>query len=556
MNRLVVAVIALAMLLVAPWAVADNDVGADATTSLVAGLAAVEGPEVEMTGIGPVSATDDAALRPIRAPAGYKKIVCIGDCVTKGVWWSEEVGSGTCWVDKFAAREKGVEVVNAGRDALESKHFWYVKEVLRENPDATVFVLYLGINDLRGIKDLETEAAVRVAGRVGYMIDLIRQKSPTAQVLVVAPQRIDQTRLSEKWRKEGFGEHTATMTELMAISLQRVAEQKQALFLGLNDKITGKLLPDGVHPGVAGHTQIAEAIYSAMHTPVVKKSAPIYAEAKKTAPPAEGKPYISMSGTDAVVAGIQGDLLAMKGPEISGRSGRSLSVAPQAEMVDRLVSGFVSERDSAGFVSDEACRLGMATGEAIALAATNDLIWQEEVGVQRVYDNLERMTGDGNTIRIESAIPVEPRAEGFVTQIILPDDAGYEVLGEAVDWNQVEVPSVYNNVILDRAAHTAQKAQEDKIALAKVAARDLRAVVQEPRTRIEDMQDACLPELVGDRAGEILLPGGSLVPGIPSLSAFGSEVAEYEQAEPESPGLPPLEVPGYAVFVHTRPERL
>lgn len=619
MNRYILAGLTLAMLLGARLAVADDDTEdsdapeasqslvADDTTRLVADLTK-DGPEAPAVSANASPAASVKAGKPVErpvtmvSPGQIKKVVCIGDCVTKGIWWSEEVGRGTCWVDQFAGREKGVQVVNAGRDALESKHFWYVKELLRENPDANAFILYMGLNDLRGVKDADPEVAARIAGRVGYMIDLIRQKSPSARVLVVSPQRVEPARLNQKWKDEAFGDHTAILGEFLNISLRKIALDKQALFVALSDTIDGNLLPDGVHPGVAGHAKIAETIYGALKETPVRNAQPVFAEAKKVAPPAQGRPYLNMSGTDAVVAGVRGDLLAMQGgahksqapaTTVSGAGAAERKAAAVAEGVQTgaaRVSNFVCAEDRSSFVSDEAVKIGMAAGDFLSQTVAGELDWQEEAGVQTVYNHLEAMTGEANVVRIETPAPDAPQATSFITQIRLPDEAEYGILGSAVNWDSiaspeaiaqaaavevpvlaavqaagVQVPSLEEQSPLPQAP---SKTEAEEVAYAKAAAQELRNMVR-GAAAVEERRDAMvLPEAPEERPGEFLLPGGAVVPGIPVLGAFSARDAKQEDSGVNAagakgeekpsfkPSLEPLSVPGYAVYVHTRPEKL
>lgn len=475
----------------------------------------------------------------VQAGQKIKKIVCIGDCITRGVWWSEEVGKGTCWVDKMAGKLKGVEVVNAGRDGLESKHFWYVKDVIKSNPDADVFVLYLGINDLRAAKTVEPKLASLTAGRIEHMINLIRRKAPKAEIVLVSPQRVDSYRLSKKWREEGFGTHTAVMSDLLSGSLEDVAKTQGVRFVNLLDEVKPGELPDGVHPGVAGHERIAAAIADELTHSRVRNSEPIFAKTGKVAPPAAGRPIINDSGADEVAAGIQGDLMAFRGPS---------PVVKKETAAGASVRMFVTSQDREGFFSDDAYKFAQAAGEGIVGAVDSEMEWQEASGVEAVYDNLVAIE-PRDSVEIVFEVPQEPVAEAYITAINVSEGQSFEVLGESVDWSTVEAPKVYNNIKIEAV----RKADKQESA---APAAEAEKVVEE-FVRIEDFRDSVdLPVAPETEVAQMLFPEGSRVPGVPVIAMLSEDAAvEVEQVAQEEQKLPPLEVPGYQVFVHTFPEK-
>lgn len=488
----------------------------------------------------------------LAAQEGRSKVVCIGDCITRGVWWSEEVGRGTCWVDRFAGATKGVQVVNAGRDGLEAKHFWYVKELMKENPDASTFILYLGLNDLRGLDSVQPEAASRIAGRIGYMIELIRKGNPQADILVIAPQRINPDALSPKWREEKFGEHTAIMNELLAASLQNIARESKVRFLNLAKQFDCALLPDGVHPGIEGHARLAELIGAALNHPPVINDQPVFAEARIVAPPAEGKPYQDAAGTDEVTAGIMNDLRALRAPEPA-------PVTAQSSDAKSIVTGFVSSEDRKGIFSEDAYRLGSAVAQAAVDLTEQALEWREIAAMEAIFDGLAAPCED-EIVAIAYAIPEPEIVESFILAIDLPDGGEYSVLGGSVDWNSIEGPQTqaYNDVDLGERANI-------------IAPEAVAFIPREQPVTVERMVGAViedfsagygLPELKEGPLNKMLLPAGSLVPGIPALGMIASDgVAAVADAPgrtgngPARKKQPVLMVPGYAVYVHTLPER-
>ncbi len=476
-----------------------------------------------------------------------KKIVCIGDCITRGVWWSEEIGKGTCWVDRLAKQMPGYEVVNAGLDAMESKHFWYVKDVMKNNADADIVIIYLGINDLREAKAVDPKVASITAGRIEHMVNLIRRQAPKAEIVIVAPQRVSVYNLSAKWQKAGFGQHTPVMSDLLASSLESVAQTQKVRFVSLLDLLKSADLPDGVHPGREGHEKIAEYLATELTHPKVLTADPIFAEVKKVAPPAAGKPIINDSAADEVAAGIQGDLMAFRGPEAKKKNAADLTPV-------RL---FVPTHERESFVSEEAYRFAQATGNAMFSAVEKELEWQEASGVEAVYDRLVSITPE-DEVQITYEIPQEPVAEAFITSISVPEHEGYEVLGESVDWSGVKTPEVFNNVRIETAdkakvesIKVTQALKESKDVISKVA-----AVVPEV-VKIEDIRESVdLPVAPEESVSEILFPEGSLVPGIPAIGVIREDAKVREEiSATKKGGLEPLEVPGYEVFVHTFPEK-
>ncbi len=197
--------------------------------------------------------------------AGEAKIVCIGDCITKGDWWAEGVGMDTRWVDRLGTRSEWT-AVNAGLDGMETHNLWHVREVLRAHPDAVAVVLMVGVNDFRSVKRLDARRVTRARLNMQRIIEMVRHKLPHARILLASPLLINPSALSAKWKMEGFGRHTARMVEMLAATYEALAVEQNVDYINMTRSIRPEMLPDGVHPDLAGHARIARAVGSKLAT--------------------------------------------------------------------------------------------------------------------------------------------------------------------------------------------------------------------------------------------------------------------------------------------------
>lgn len=205
-------------------------------------------------------------IQPVRAPATVPagRLLCIGDCVTLGEWWEEDIGYGTRWVDLLAERSPSLHAINAGRDGLETRHVWYLREMLRTHPHVDTVILSLGVNDLRGTNRVDGARVSRARSNMAEMIDEVRKVKPEANILLASPVGIAPEHLSRRWQDEQFGLHTLRMLEMMAASYEALAREKGVVFVDLTHTVPTAHLPDGVHPDQTGHAAIARTFWEAL----------------------------------------------------------------------------------------------------------------------------------------------------------------------------------------------------------------------------------------------------------------------------------------------------
>lgn len=281
----------------------------------------------------------DRTIRmPMAVPEG--RVLCFGDCVTLGEWWEEDIGRGTRWVDLLGDRSPRLHTINAGRDGLETRHGWYLREMLRTHPHVDTVILSLGVNDLRGTNRVDGARISRARSNMAAMIDEVRAAKPDANILLASPVGIAPDHLSRRWQEEQFGLHTVRMLEMMAASYEALAREKGVEFVNLTDAIPAAHLPDGVHPDQTGHAMIARIFYEALggepEADIPQRTAlPV---ARWESPASDDNLHAAQDATpaqDASTHAVPEDLRAMAAPA-SGVVQRSEVILPPVASAEEL----------------------------------------------------------------------------------------------------------------------------------------------------------------------------------------------------------------------------
>ena len=195
-------------------------------------------------------------------------IVCLGDSITEG----EGVERSKTFVALLAAGDPSWRTINQGRSGWSSSEYLARKdEVLPAVPaDAGVVLLLLGANDIR-VDDHAGDIAARVARQIDRLTDLVHERTPKAEIIVMTPTNIFADRLSTRLRTAGFGDQSSSSSERIGSALKDVARRKGYRIVDLYHVVSGDETIDGVHPSAAGHRRIADAILEVLRAALVSR---------------------------------------------------------------------------------------------------------------------------------------------------------------------------------------------------------------------------------------------------------------------------------------------
>jgi acyl-CoA thioesterase I len=192
------------------------------------------------------------------------KVVCVGDSITLG----EGVKSDENFVSLLGAGHSNWATVNQGRSGWSTSTYLARRQatISAIPADADMILVLLGTNDLLGGHTVDIVA--NVASQIDQLTDLIHQRAPKAEIVLMTPVNIFPRDLSERLRRAGFGEQSPVYLKRMGDALRDLADRKGYRSVDLYSAVSADNTLDGVHPNAAGHRQIKEAILEALtHAP-------------------------------------------------------------------------------------------------------------------------------------------------------------------------------------------------------------------------------------------------------------------------------------------------
>ena len=367
------------------------------------------------------------ALTYTNAAEHKKQIVCLGDEVTRGMWREEMIGNGTRWVDILASYDKNTDIINAGVDGMKAGNIEYLNHILDEYPNAEMYIIYLGINDLKKIKAINPAAVASVGAKVLRMVRAIKLKAPEAEITIIAPQRIYFENASKEQLSNGVGEQSEVLSEMLDGSLAVVAKRENVRFIELIDQIQPQMLADGVNPNVAGHAKIAELVWNEISHPFTKSDS-VMAQ-NNIAPPPVGVSDINKPGTESLVSAVAEDVDELRG------MGSKVENVGKGDNFKARAKNYVDYKQVQSVITKDAYNLGNSISKALVKKAESILIYDIDkvMEAQFINPNIK----NSNETEICYKLPEPSRVESYITTINTGSDKN-ENLAEAVDWDQVE----------------------------------------------------------------------------------------------------------------------
>jgi len=185
------------------------------------------------------------------------KVVCFGDSITHGA-----KVNGHSWVYYLSKEHKDINFVNAGRNGRKTSDKEELLPVLKKNPDADYFLIFLGVNDLKNGNDSLVNICVE---NMKWMINKIHETNEKTKIVILSPTDINLKTMSALNVKKNYNENTKHSLYELEKRYKELAKSDSLGFISLLHTVSPPNYVDGLHPSEKGQQQIAEAVWKAMN---------------------------------------------------------------------------------------------------------------------------------------------------------------------------------------------------------------------------------------------------------------------------------------------------
>lgn len=180
-------------------------------------------------------------------------LVCFGDSITHGA-----KVNGHSWVYLLSKEHKDVAFINEGRNGRRTSDREEILPVLKKYNQAGTFLIFLGVNDLKNGNDSMVDDCVT---DMKWMIKKVRQYDRAAEIVILAPCRIDLKEMSPLNVRKKYNENTERSLVILEKQYGRLAQEESVGFISLLNAVTPGNYVDGLHPNLAGQQEIADAVW-------------------------------------------------------------------------------------------------------------------------------------------------------------------------------------------------------------------------------------------------------------------------------------------------------
>lgn len=184
------------------------------------------------------------------------QVVCFGDSITHGA-----KVDGHSWVYLLAMDHKGIDFVNEGRNGRKTSDREQIIPVLKKHGDAGVFIIFLGVNDL---KDGNDSAVYNCVANMKWMIDEVRKTNRARKIVILAPCEINVRTMSPLNVRKKYNENTERCLVKLERKYRELARKESVGFISLLKVVSPRNFVDGLHPNHAGQQQIADAVWKGL----------------------------------------------------------------------------------------------------------------------------------------------------------------------------------------------------------------------------------------------------------------------------------------------------
>ena len=187
----------------------------------------------------------------------HGKVVCFGDSITYGAQVE-----GKSWVYFLSQEHPGVDFINAGRSGRKTSDKEELLPVLKQNPAADYYLIFLGVNDLKDGTDSMVNSCV---ANVKWMISKIKETDNNAKIVILAPTDINLQTMNEINVKKKYNENTKQSLYKLEIKYKELAKEEHIQFLSLLHAVSKPHYADGLHPNIDGQKEIANAVWKELN---------------------------------------------------------------------------------------------------------------------------------------------------------------------------------------------------------------------------------------------------------------------------------------------------
>lgn len=184
------------------------------------------------------------------------KIVCFGDSITNGA-----LVNGHSWVYFLSLNHPEIDFVNAGRNGRTTSDKKQILPVLKKNPDADYFIIFLGVNDLKDGTKVMVKQCVK---NMKWMIQKIRGAITGVNIVILAPTTINLLTMAPYNVRKKYNENTKKALVYLKRAYKALAKRESIEFISLLHTVSPSNYVDGLHPNIAGQRQIARAVWNGL----------------------------------------------------------------------------------------------------------------------------------------------------------------------------------------------------------------------------------------------------------------------------------------------------
>lgn len=185
------------------------------------------------------------------------KIVCFGDSITYGAGVE-----GNGWVEQIVKKTDKLLMINEGRKGRKTSDKKELLPILEKYPDADLFIILLGVNDLKDGNDSLVNECV---SNIKWMIEEIKNKVPKAKILLMSPCNINLETMSDINKQKKYNENTYNSLIKLEKEYSKIADEEELYFLSLFNVVSPQNFWDGLHPDIKGHQEIAEKVFEKLN---------------------------------------------------------------------------------------------------------------------------------------------------------------------------------------------------------------------------------------------------------------------------------------------------
>lgn len=191
----------------------------------------------------------------VQKPHG--KIICFGDSITHG---AKVDGNSWVWI-LGQQHHENVAFINEGRNGRKTADKKELLPVLKKYPEATCYLIFLGVNDLKNGNEMMVEDCIQ---NMKWMIEHIRAANPDAKIALLSPTDINISIMTQLNKDKHYNENTKKSLKKLNEKYKLLAKKEHIGFISLLHVVSKPNYADGLHPNVAGQREIAKAVWSGL----------------------------------------------------------------------------------------------------------------------------------------------------------------------------------------------------------------------------------------------------------------------------------------------------